>query len=550
MSSDIRQQADTRDINLDISLLGGHTHNVTLAEDTPELRALFSTLTSSQQSQDLIQLPTDNGKKACTFRASQVVSVATSPPVLVETAGSQLSVPGNPHKGSIKELAPYLWGLEDVLSQDECAVIIEAARPRLEPATVSVDGDVYGPAGSGVGDSRTNTVANLEGDEPMSPELDKVTAKLRRIVSELTLLPEENQEPCQVLHYDVGEQFLAHTDSFSAGTEYSKWELTRGGVRLYTFIVYLNDIDEGGKTEFPRQQVTIDPTPGRAGFWYNHVGGEEYPNSLHIAHPVKQGEKWALVIWVRETAYLETPPQQVARAVNSGTINCLDWINNTRSIAAPDWIVEQTSSQQARTPHLHAGGPTCRGFEKRKMDPEIFAEILAKYHSLKPFMEVEDNDAMGTFVDTISGEFPPALFKEDNVFSARVLELLKPLHEQWCGFELKPAACYGFRVYLPGSYLHNHVDRGDTHVISSTLCVESDLYSPWHLHAIDVDGKAYDVDHQPGEHVLYESALISHGRPVPLNGRHHTGMFIHYSPAEDHELWIASPMDWWERYGS
>ncbi len=548
MGHNDRQPADTRNIDLSISLLGGHTHNVTLPENTPELRTLFSTLASPNNAQELIQLPVDHGRTACTFRASQVVSVATSPPVLVETPGLSMSIPGNPHIGSIRELAPYLWGLDDILSADECTAIIEASRSRLEPATVSVDNGVYGAAGSGVGDDRTNTVASFEPNEQVSPEFDGVIEKLRQIVAELTLLPPEHQEPCQVLHYDVGEEFLPHTDSFTPDSEYSRWELTRGGERLYTFIVYLNEVDEGGETEFPRQQVTISPAPGRAGFWCNHVDGEVYHNSLHTAHPVKQGEKWALVIWVRESAYLDTPPQQPHQTARA--ISYVDWINNPRSIAAPGWIVEQTRTQQAKIPYLESGGPNCRGFEKRKMDPEIYAEILAKYQALQPLMQAEDNEAIGSFVDTVSYEFPPALFMEDKQFSARVLELLKPLHEEWCGFELKSAACYGFRAYLPGAYLHNHVDTGDTHVISSTLCVASDTYSPWYLHAIDVDGTAHDVDCRPGEHVLYESALISHGRPVPLNGRYHVGMFIHYSPAQDHDLWIASPMDWWERYRS
>ncbi len=544
MSKDNGQQTDKREVNLSISLHGGHTHEVTLAEDTPELRNLFSSLIDPQNAQKLIQLPVDNGRTACTFRASQVVSVNTSPPVLIETAGSSMSVPGQPHTGSIQELAPYLWGMEGILSELECSTIMDAARPRLVPATVSVDKGVYGPEGSGAGDARTNTVASFGPGEQISPEFDEVAAKLRRIVCELTLLPPEHQEPFQVLHYDEGEQFEAHVDSFSHGSEYARWEQTRGGERLFTFIVYLNEVDEGGETEFPRQQVTVTPAPGRAGFWCNHVGGEEYHNSLHTAHPVKQGEKWALVIWIRESAYLDTPPQPVTEAVNY-----LNWIDTSRSIAAPDWIVEQTKTQQARTPHLKSGGPKCRGFEKRKMDEDIYAEILARYQSLKPMMQPEDNDAIGTFVDTVSGEFPPALYMEDQEFNERVLELLKPMHEQWCGFELKPAACYGFRTYLPGAYLHNHVDRGDTHVVSSTMCVACETYSPWHLHAIDVDGKALDVDCRPGEHVLYESALISHGRPVPLNGRYHVGMFIHYSPAQDHDLWIASPMDWWKRHG-
>ena len=59
----------------------------------------------------------------------------------------------------------------------------------------------------------------------------------------------------------------------------------------------------------------------------------------------------------------------------------------------------------------------------------------------------------------------------------------------------------------------------DSHVVSSTLCVDRSLYASWPLHAEDADGIPCEIDAEPGELVLYESARIAHGRPVPLNGR-------------------------------
>jgi prolyl 4-hydroxylase len=96
--------------------------------------------------------------------------------------------------------------------------------------------------------------------------------------------------------------------------------------------------------------------------------------------------------------------------------------------------------------------------------------------------------------------------------------------------KLKPSACYGFRVYLPGAYLHNHVDSAGTHIVSSAICVDKDVAFPWPLHVVDIDGQEIDVDLEPGEFVLYESARISHGRPTPLKGRFHVGLFLHYRP--------------------
>jgi prolyl 4-hydroxylase len=97
---------------------------------------------------------------------------------------------------------------------------------------------------------------------------------------------------------------------------------------------------------------------------------------------------------------------------------------------------------------------------------------------------------------------------------------------------LRGTACYGIRVYLKGSYLYNHVDRIDTHVISSTICVDHDLASPWPLYIEDLDGNPHEVDMAPGDLVFYESARLKHGRPHPLDGGFYAGMFVHYAPVD------------------
>ena len=94
------------------------------------------------------------------------------------------------------------------------------------------------------------------------------------------------------------------------------------------------------------------------------------------------------------------------------------------------------------------------------------------------------------------------------------------------------------------------MDRPRTHVISSTICVDADLEVPWLLEATDIDGATHAVNLEPGELLLYESARIPHGRPTPLNGRFYSGMFVHYQPAQDPELWEQSPRAWYEKHFS
>nr|WP_239094238.1 2OG-Fe(II) oxygenase [Bacillus sp. B15-48] len=51
----------------------------------------------------------------------------------------------------------------------------------------------------------------------------------------------------QVLNYWIGEEYKPHFDYFSP----NKVDHDKGGQRVATFLIYLNDVKAGGETEFP-----------------------------------------------------------------------------------------------------------------------------------------------------------------------------------------------------------------------------------------------------------------------------------------------------------
>ena len=259
-----------------------------------------------------------------------------------------------------------------------------------------------------------------------------------------------------------------------------------------------------------------------------------------MSHPVAEGEKWTLACWVRESAFRSPSRREIETIERHGGWN-FEGLEAASPDEAPEWIVQATRRQQELVPYLGAGGPDCRGFEKRELDPAIFAELRARFEANLALLRPEQGSAIGSYLQTVSRDAPPALLCEDPAFNRRLLERLRPLHEEWCGLALEPSACYGLRVYLPGAYLHDHVDTRSTHIVSSTICVDRDLRSPWPLHVVDVDGREFEVDQKPGELVLYESARIAHGRPSPLIGRFHVGIFLHYRPVDTWKGWKTFP---------
>jgi prolyl 4-hydroxylase len=67
-------------------------------------------------------------------------------------------------------------------------------------------------------------------------------------------------------------------------------------------------------------------------------------------------------------------------------------------------------------------------------------------------------------------------------------------------------------------------------VVSTTICVDHSLDSPWPLHIENIDGDVRQINLEPGELVLYEGARLAHGRPYPLDGDYYAALFVHYHP--------------------
>ncbi|KAJ1446666.1 hypothetical protein M885DRAFT_545600 [Pelagophyceae sp. CCMP2097] len=136
-------------------------------------------------------------------------------------------------------------------------------------------------------------------------------------------------------------------------------------------------------------------------------------------------------------------------------------------------------------------------------------------------------------VDQISG--PVARFVQLGRLKREIMDELKPMHEAWAGgTPLVATVAYGLRLYQRSNTLTMHTDRLESHVISSIVHVNRKTNEPWPIVIEGFDGKSHEVDLQPGEMLLYESAKCVHGRPRPLNGEWYTSLFIHYKPVDWH----------------
>jgi prolyl 4-hydroxylase len=190
---------------------------------------------------------------------------------------------------------PVVVLLESVLSHEECAELIELARPRLRPSTV-VDPQ-----------TGANTVANYRNSEGMffRPAETPLIAVLDRRVAEVMNCPLENGEGLQILRYGPGGHTAPHFDFLIPSNPTNEASLKRSGQRLSTLMIYLSDVTRGGETVFPEVRLSVSPRKGNAVYFeYANSRQQLDARSLHAGATVIEGEKWAVTKWMRTRSFV------------------------------------------------------------------------------------------------------------------------------------------------------------------------------------------------------------------------------------------------------
>ena len=191
------------------------------------------------------------------------------------------------------------------LTPEECQQIIELAKPRLERST----GWNVTHGKQEVTDYRTSYQMNFN-----KAETELIDNVEKRIAAK-SGLPVSNQENLQVLRYEAPNgHYKVHWDYFDPSYAGNQSILARGGQRLLTFTIYLNNVSKGGETNFPKvvnmdrtDSLRVKPEEGKGFMWYNVLlnGSNNIDrDTLHQGLDVLEGQKWLLTCWVRERAFL------------------------------------------------------------------------------------------------------------------------------------------------------------------------------------------------------------------------------------------------------
>ena len=140
-----------------------------------------------------------------------------------------------------------IFAVSQFLSSAECEQLITMIDSVAKPSRVFDHG--YG----------ANFRTSYSGDVV---RCDPFVQMVERRIDDLLGMQHDNGETIQGQRYLPGQEFKPHMDWFFSKASYWKDEARRGGQRCITAMVYLNDVVEGGTTDFTRIGVSIPPQQG------------------------------------------------------------------------------------------------------------------------------------------------------------------------------------------------------------------------------------------------------------------------------------------------
>ena len=224
-----------------------------------------------------------------------------------------------------------------------------------------------------------------------------------------------------------------------------------------------------------------------------------------------------------------------------------DTLGYEHDLHAPEWTDEDRSTWLGNL-NINEYQPktvpafTKEGFSKRPMPPALYA-ALAKHLQKNKASAVRESAVTGYINNR--GKSPTSVIYCPQSLLAATEGALHPILEEWVGGKpLEPTSTYGIRKYTKGNVLQCHVDVVKTHAVSAILNIGQDnMRGSWPLAIIDHDGKVHEVDMEPGEMILYESAKLIHCRPKPLLGDAYYNLFVHFAPKVGYQ---DSHVDWRE----
>lgn len=179
-----------------------------------------------------------------------------------------------------------IYRVPNFLSDDECdKIIYDMGDNFVKSSTVNTNDDTS--------KYRTNKTCHIKST---TKSFIDVNNKIHNFMN----IPIGLGEGLQGQKYDINEEYKEHTDYFEIDNDSNQDYLKNGGQRTWTVMIYLNNVAQGGETQFILIDKIFTPKKGMAIIW-NNLKNNDVPNpySLHCGLPIIEGTKYIITKWFR-----------------------------------------------------------------------------------------------------------------------------------------------------------------------------------------------------------------------------------------------------------
>tara|TARA_Y100001938_G_C8066890_1_gene420745 strand:- start:259 stop:1059 length:801 start_codon:yes stop_codon:yes gene_type:complete len=183
-----------------------------------------------------------------------------------------------------------IYVIDDFLSKIDCQLIRGFIEQKAKRCTLHKEGTNDERE---ISNQRTSSETYLEAED--HPFFKYINDKLINLM-------QFNPFIAEVIHgqkYEIGEYYKLHDDFFHKGDDYEvycEWM----GQRTWTNMIYLNDVEKGGETHFPKLNLKLKPKEGQLITWNNlNKDGSSNTYTSHEALPPQSGKKYIITKWWR-----------------------------------------------------------------------------------------------------------------------------------------------------------------------------------------------------------------------------------------------------------
>ena len=196
---------------------------------------------------------------------------------------------------------PYIYYIDDFVTDEECDFIINKSKDNMKKANVAYSSEEeYKKITSSNYSGRTNDSHWI--DHHDYPTMLQLCKRISKKIS----CNYHDFENFQVIRYKECQSYNYHHDAWDRNDKdcYEKY-CSELGNRKTTVLCYLNDVEEGGETGFDMLSdgppTLIKPKKGRIVVFYNlNDDGSLNMKTRHSGLPIIKGEKWAFNLWLRD----------------------------------------------------------------------------------------------------------------------------------------------------------------------------------------------------------------------------------------------------------